>query len=237
MTMDDSRFVKLQGREVYQGWEDYYRIANEWTAWKDQEDTSVKNLSNMISETTPVHVADLGCGDGRNLWSWLARGACVTGIDLSETALARILANCGKRGVARPVLLACDFSATPIVSNQFDVVQCFDALAQVISPAAAVLEMTRITRPGGLVCFNVFTPADAAYGEGVEVELNAFVYNNTLFRFLEEADVSALLPESLAVINKERRRWRDPPHRPFRPYEHEHEALYYTCRKGEPQAV
>jgi ubiquinone/menaquinone biosynthesis C-methylase UbiE len=230
--MRDSLHAKLRGHEVYQGWEEYYRVVRGETAWKDEEDTSVSMLSQMIPQLGLTKVVDLGCGDGRNLWSWLARGAYVTGIDLSETALSRILQNCRKRSIAHPLLLACDFSATPLVSNQFDVVQCFDALAQVINPAAAVLEMTRIAKPDGLVCFNVFTPADAAYGEGVKIENNAFAYNDTLFRFFEEDDVDDLLPKSLKVITKERRRWRDPPHQPFRPYEHEHEALYYTCSKA-----
>lgn len=229
--MRDSLHAELKGHEVYQGWEDYYRVAGGETAWKDEEDASISTLRRMVALSGRTWVADLGCGDGRNIWSWVSGGAHVTGIDLSETALSRILENCIKRSIPCPLLLACDFTATPFLSNQFDLVQCFDALAQVIDPAAAILEMTRIASPDGIICFNVFTPADVAYGEGVEIENNAFVYNDTLFRFFEEQDVERLLPKGIKVIDKELRRWRDPPHQPFRPYEHEHEAFYYTCGK------
>jgi SAM-dependent methyltransferase len=224
---------KLRGHQVYQGWDNYYQaVGGDSSAWKDDEDDAVSRLQGMVGDLSHLQIADLGCGDGRNLWSWIAHGSRVIGIDLAETALARILATCKKKGIQKPLLLATDFSATQLMSDQFDVVQCFDALAQVIDPGAAVVEMARIAKPDGLVCFNAFTPGDVAYGEGLEVEANAFAYNDTLFRFFEDDDILRLLPKDLIVVDKERRRWRDPPHTPFRPYEHEHEALYYVCRKA-----
>ncbi|CAH0353137.1 class I SAM-dependent methyltransferase [Aquabacterium sp. CECT 9606] len=216
--------------DVYSGWESYYVNASA-AAWKDEPDAAVLDLQRRVGSINSPHVADMGCGDGRNLWPWLMRPCTVACIDMSATALQRIAKRCQDENISLPTLLKSDMSCTPLSSDQFDVVQCYDALPQIVDPAEGMAEARRILRLGGLYGFNVFTPGDAAFGEGERVGENAYLFNNTLFRFFEHGDVERLLPKGLRVIDSVKRRWTDPPHIPFRPTVHEHEAYFFVCKK------
>ncbi len=218
-------------RKYYDGWEAYYRVDENRTAWKNEADEAVILLQEDMADRADLHVADLGCGDGRNLWGWVTQGRRVLGVDIAPTALDHLRETAIARGLRVPTLMVGDIAGLPLAGDQFDLVQCYDAVPQTLDPQAVLTEMARIARPGGLVAFNVFTPGDCAYGEGTEVSRNAFLFNNTLFRFFEPDDLRALLPPSLEVLREDRRRWTDPPHGQFRPYTHTHEALFYVCRK------
>lgn len=236
MTIDTEGRAKLsasasEDHRYYEGWESYYREDGQRAAWKTEPDAATLSLQARLAEQIDLHVADLGCGDGRNLWGWLAEGRRVVGIDIAPTALDHLREAAAAKGLRIPTLLVSDIADMTLAASQFDVVQCFDALPQTIDPSQVLAEMARIVKPGGLVVFNVFTPGDCAHGEGTEISPNAFLFNGTLFRFFEPDDLRALLPDTLEVLEEERRRWTDPPHGQFRPYPHEHEALYYLCRR------
>jgi SAM-dependent methyltransferase len=92
---------------------------------------------------------DAGCGTGGNLLH-LGRLAWATGVDVAEEAAA----GCRMRGVraARAGL-----RALPFADAAFDVVTSFDVLyhAWVDDDRAAVAEMARVLRPGGLMLVRV----------------------------------------------------------------------------------
>jgi SAM-dependent methyltransferase len=97
---------------------------------------------------------DAGCGSGRNLLELERRGSGI-GVDLSPEALRF----CRERGVA---VVRGELGRLPFASASFDGVTSFDVIYHrwVEDDAAAVHEMARLLRPGGLLLIRV--PALAA---------------------------------------------------------------------------
>jgi SAM-dependent methyltransferase len=97
----------------------------------------------------PRRLLDAGCGTGFNLLA-LGRLGRATGIDLAPEAIAF----CRERGVraVRASLLA-----LPFPDAAFDAVTSFDVVyhAWVTDDRAAVAEMARVVRPGGLLLVRV----------------------------------------------------------------------------------
>jgi SAM-dependent methyltransferase len=117
------------------------------------------------SGTTPLRLLDAGCGTGRNL-DELSRFGRAAGIDLSPEAIRF----CRMRGVpaARAALLR-----LPFPDGTFDCVTSFDVVyhAWVTDDRAAVAEMARVVRPGGLVLVRV--PALMILWGGHDVEVHS----------------------------------------------------------------
>lgn len=108
-------------------------------------------------------VLDVGCGGGILAESMAARGARVTGIDLSEKAL----------GVARLHLfesgLEVDYRHVGAESfatenpGQFDVVTCMELLEHVPDPASTIAACARLVKPDGHVFFSTINRNPKAY--------------------------------------------------------------------------
>jgi SAM-dependent methyltransferase len=96
-----------------------------------------------------ARLLDAGCGTGRNLveFAGFARAA---GVDLSEEALRY----CRQRGVAAA---RGRLEALPFPDASFEAVTSFDVLYHrwVEDDAAAVAELSRVLRPGGLLLVRV----------------------------------------------------------------------------------
>ncbi|MCX8017719.1 MAG: bifunctional 2-polyprenyl-6-hydroxyphenol methylase/3-demethylubiquinol 3-O-methyltransferase UbiG, partial [Rhodocyclaceae bacterium] len=108
-------------------------------------------------------VVDVGCGGGLLAEGMAARGAIVTGIDLSAAAL----------GVARLHLLesqlaveyrqiAAEALAAELPAH-FDVVTCLEMLEHVPDPASTVAACARLVKPGGQVFFSTLNRNPKAY--------------------------------------------------------------------------
>jgi SAM-dependent methyltransferase len=99
----------------------------------------------------PRRVVDFGCGFGwigTFLMPMLAAGSDYTGIDISSPLLER------GRGMslAWPArFVEGDACETPFDDGAFDVAICHALLMHLPRPGAALAEMIRVTRPGGLV--------------------------------------------------------------------------------------
>ena len=106
-------------------------------------------LSRAARQGGALRILDAGCGTGNNLVH-LARHGRAVGVDLSEEALRF----CRTRGVAaaRGGLMA-----LPFADSAFDCVTSFDVIYHrwVLDDAAAVREMARVLRPGGLLLVRV----------------------------------------------------------------------------------
>ena len=100
-----------------------------------------------------TRVLDVGCGVGR--WSRLlaAKGASVTGVDLSPTMISQAQQRAAAEGVAdRCQFRVQDLSRLDVVGGQFDVVLGVTVLQHILEPAllrAAVRRMTAHLTPGG----------------------------------------------------------------------------------------
>ncbi len=93
---------------------------------------------------------DVGCGTGGNLAALRAAfpEASFTGVDASEDALEASR----RRGLH---VVAGDASALPVADGSADIVSALDVLEHLDDDRAAVREMARVLRPGGLLVVTV----------------------------------------------------------------------------------
>jgi 2-polyprenyl-6-hydroxyphenyl methylase/3-demethylubiquinone-9 3-methyltransferase len=108
-------------------------------------------------------VVDIGCGGGILSESMAARGAAVTGIDLSEKALgvARLhLLESGHRVDYRHVA-AEQFAAEQ--AGTFDVVTCLEMLEHVPDPASTIRACGALLKPGGRLFLSTISRSPKAY--------------------------------------------------------------------------
>ncbi len=109
------------------------------------------------------HILDVGCGGGLLSEGMAARGARVTGIDLSDKPLgvARLhLLESGRKVDYRKISveqLADEMPAT------FDAVTCLEMLEHVPNPASVIAACARLVKPGGQVFLSTLNRNPKAY--------------------------------------------------------------------------
>lgn len=136
-----------------------------------------------------ARVLDAGCGAGAGT-AMLGRRAEAVGVDLSPAAIAAARRkHGGEAGFAEG-----DIRSLPFGDGEFDAAVCFEALTHVADPAAALDELRRVLKPGGLLL--VSAPDPAAYPPGNPLELSR----------LEPAELEAMLGERFANVAVHSRR-------------------------------
>jgi ubiquinone/menaquinone biosynthesis C-methylase UbiE len=113
------------------------------------------SVLDWIAEHVPVRpgarILDVAGGTGQ-LGRYLARdGATAVIVDLTDAMLATGLRAVLDEGRDDVVFVRGDATALPFPADQFDVVVCRFALHHVQQAAAAIAEMARVCRPGGVV--------------------------------------------------------------------------------------
>lgn len=108
-------------------------------------------IMKLIAPQTAPRVLDAATGTGRLPLALLRNGhfeGRVIGVDLSHGMLARAAA---KTDDARVLWLCAPAEELPAFDATFDVVTCLEALEFMIEPGAALAELARVLRPGGLL--------------------------------------------------------------------------------------
>ncbi len=111
----------------------------------------------------PGHtLLDLGCGTGRHTFEALRRGAAVVALDqnaedlLGVEVMVAAMVEAGEvTPPDNPVTLRADALALPFPDNSFDRVIASEILEHVPQDRAAIAEIFRVVRPGGLVAVSV----------------------------------------------------------------------------------
>ncbi len=106
----------------------------------------------------PRRILDIGCGTGLVTAKLLARypKAEVVALDFALPMLAH--ARRRGRWLRRPRCLCADLDHLPLASQSVDLVFSNAAIQWSVDPPAAIAEMHRVLRPGGLLMFSSFGP-------------------------------------------------------------------------------
>lgn len=129
-------------------YEDIYR--EELTHWwfRARRTIVATMLWQFASQQRPLLIADIGCGMGAS-FNMLAEFGWVVGVDYSATALTF------SRQRGHPRLVAAGLPNLPFCDDRFDVVCALDVIEHIDDDQAAVRELWRICKPGGLLTVTV----------------------------------------------------------------------------------
>jgi len=143
------------------------------------------------------NVLDIGCGGGILSESMAARGAQVTGIDLSEKALsvAKLhMLESGQQNLGYQLISAEAMAAEH--PQNFDVVTCMEMLEHVPNPASVVKACAQLVKPGGYVFFSTINRNLKAYVLaviGAEYVLNMLPRGTHDYRkFIKPSELSSM---------------------------------------------
>lgn len=95
-------------------------------------------------------VLDLGCGEGHHAAAMVRRGCRVVAADIDVGAVRRAASSVPVVGAA-----VADAQHLPFADAAFDAVVCTETLEHVADDAAAMWEIARVLRPGGLLLASV----------------------------------------------------------------------------------
>ena len=133
-----------------------------------------------------MRLLDVGCGPGsitRGLAERLAPGE-VVGVDLSRETLASARADAAARGLTNLRYEEASVYALPFPDASFDVAYAHQVSQHLREPAAALAEMLRVVRPGGLVGVRdvdwataVYWPEDPWIDRFIEVHFKTWYRN------------------------------------------------------------
>jgi SAM-dependent methyltransferase len=118
--------------------------------WRTAENSAAYLLPHLNSGAT---LLDVGCGPGTITaeLAGLVAPARVTALEVTEAALDIARAEIGRRGLTTVDFAVGDVHALDFPDDTFDVVHAHQVLQHVGDPVAALREMRRVTRPGGVV--------------------------------------------------------------------------------------
>ncbi|HEY6793677.1 MAG TPA: class I SAM-dependent methyltransferase [Kineosporiaceae bacterium] len=132
----------------------YDRIFVDWEHSVQVQGRTLDTLLRGALGNQGHRVLDCAAGIGTQLLGLARHGHCVAGADISSGALRRARLEARHLGVPAPLAVA-DMRRLPFADSSFDVVVCADnAITHLLDDgdlAAALGEMRRVLRPGGLV--------------------------------------------------------------------------------------
>jgi SAM-dependent methyltransferase len=116
--------------------------------WRTAENSAAYLLPHLTSGAT---LLDVGCGPGTITADLAGRVSHVTALEVTADALDIARAEIGRRGLTTVDFAVGDVHALDFPDDSFDVVHAHQVLQHVGDPVAALREMRRVTRPGGVV--------------------------------------------------------------------------------------
>ncbi|QIM21573.1 methyltransferase domain-containing protein [Phycicoccus sp. HDW14] len=118
--------------------------------WRTVENSAAYLLPH-ITETS--RILDVGCGPGTITLDLARRAGAgrVVGTDRSEAVVEEARAAAARTGLTNVELTVGDVYALDHAAGSFDVVHAHQVLQHLTDPVAALREMGRVCRPGGLV--------------------------------------------------------------------------------------
>jgi SAM-dependent methyltransferase len=138
-------------RRGWAGWDEYAPFYD----WENAKTFGRRDLGfwQRLAAREEMPVLELGCGTGRLLAPLSRDVRSLVGVDRSATMLARARVRCVRRRT-RPALIRGDITALPLGVSSFGlVIAPYGMLQSLLDDQAldaAIAEMARVLRPGGL---------------------------------------------------------------------------------------
>lgn len=155
------------------------------------------HVVNMLAPRPGEHILDLAAGTGTSSSPFAAAGAFVVPGDFSLGML-----DIGKQRQPELAFTAADALALPFADDAFDAVTISFGLRNVADPIRALVELRRVTRPGGRIVVCEFSRPTW--------RLFDVVYTNYLMRALPAlARAVSSNPESYVYLAESIRAWPD----------------------------
>lgn len=134
--------------EIFDEWPEKYDQWFETPIGRLVRDYESRLFLRMAQPQAGEIVLDAGCGTGVFTLDFLESGARVTGLELSLPMLRRA----GKKAAGRPFhMVQGDMRKLPFRNESFDKTVSVTAIEFIEDARAAMAELFRVTRPGGLV--------------------------------------------------------------------------------------
>ena len=158
--------------EALDYWENIF-ASRGWGAYPPEELVRfIARNFRTVPDRSQVHVLEIGCGPGPNIWFLAREGYAAAGIDGSPTAIRQAGERLRAEGLPEADLKVGDFSRLPWPDSSFDAV--VDVAALYANPMRAirstVAEIARVLKPGGVFFGKMFAEGTTGSESGVMLE-------------------------------------------------------------------
>ena len=171
-----------------------YRDLNYWNEYYIHNMPSFENKpsdfakyieSSFLHEKNLTNILELGCGNGRDSLFFLSKGYKITAIDGSNVAIEMLdrIANC------KNALFVCDdfVRSKALYQMKYDCIYSRFTLHAISEKQEdELLDNVRYALTNnGILAIEARTTNDELYGKGIEIENNAFFYDEHYRRFID----------------------------------------------------
>ncbi|KAF7190610.1 putative methyltransferase C1B3.06c [Pseudocercospora fuligena] len=143
-----------------------------WRTAKNSAAYLLPKLQEMSSKKPDLQLLDCGAGPGTVSASFakLIPQGTVVATDLSEEIIIRAKDFASAEGITNMRFQAASIYELPFEDNSFDIVHAHQVLIHLDEPPAALKEMLRVCKPGGIVASRDFTGSDSYYPQSDLIE-------------------------------------------------------------------
>ena len=188
--------IKDRSEDQHSGYKekDMYRDIDYWNEYYRHNPPSADNKpcdfakfieSEFLYEKKPAHILELGCGNGRDSLFFLSKGHKTTAVDESNVAI-EMLNQITDSGY---VLFVCDdfVKSKALRQMKYDCIYSRFTLHAISEEQEDELLNNARTalNDNGILAIEARTTNDELYGKGIEIEKNAFIYNDHYRRFID----------------------------------------------------
>jgi len=128
-------------------------IHHEWRTAENSAAYLLPKIRTLKEQNPKLAILDVGAGSGTisATLAALVPDGHVTALDKNEAILPRARANAQAAGVSNIDFQQGDVNQLSLSDGSFDITHCHQMLCHLSDPAAALREMLRVTKPGGVV--------------------------------------------------------------------------------------
>jgi len=161
---------------AHRAWDRRWSTAEGRADWLAPEPDVVALATGLAGRGGPVRALDLGCGVGRHALLFARLGFDTSAVDLAEAGVAEVRRAAGEEGLEIDARIA-PMTALPFADGTFDYVLSFNVVyhgaPEVVR--AAIAEIRRVLKAGGLFQGTMLSRRNGAYGVGTAVAPDTFV--------------------------------------------------------------